>query len=91
MTPVAASMIRAWNEQSKGKGKGLIAVAFDQRNHGGRQVDKLANEAWRQGNERHAQDMFSIYSKCALRLRQTDMKTDADITGQMGQREILHY
>ncbi|KAI1370498.1 Alpha/Beta hydrolase protein [Hypoxylon crocopeplum] len=38
--------------------RGLIAVAFDQRNHGSRLVDGLANEAWRSGNKTHAQDMF---------------------------------
>jgi len=65
MTPVAASVINAWNDNLRKKPsqspKGLIAVAFDQRNHGTREVDKLANEAWRAGNPRHAPDMFSIY------------------------------
>ncbi|KAI1163043.1 Alpha/Beta hydrolase protein [Nemania serpens] len=42
--------------------RGLIAVAFDQRNHGSRLVDKVANEAWRQGNPTHAQDMFGMVS-----------------------------
>lgn len=42
--------------------RGLIAVAFDQRNHGTRMMDELSNEAWRQGNKRHAQDMFSTIS-----------------------------
>jgi pimeloyl-ACP methyl ester carboxylesterase len=66
MAPIAAQVISAWNARTQnGKAgkqpKGLIAVAFDQRNHGSRQVDKLHNEAWRQGNPRHAQDMFSCY------------------------------
>ncbi|KAF2186347.1 hypothetical protein K469DRAFT_749929 [Zopfia rhizophila CBS 207.26] len=66
MAPVAAQTIHAWNARVKvglaGKTpKGLIAVSFDQRNHGSRLVDKLHNEAWRQGNPRHAQDMFSCY------------------------------
>lgn len=42
--------------------RGLIAVSFDQRNHGSRQMDPLANEAWRGHggkNPRHAQDLFS--------------------------------
>ncbi|KAJ1326308.1 phospholipase/carboxylesterase [Microdochium nivale] len=39
--------------------RGLIAVAFDSRNHGTRLADKLANRTWRSGNARHAQDMFS--------------------------------
>jgi pimeloyl-ACP methyl ester carboxylesterase len=66
MQPFAASAIANWNERiregragSKQPSKGLIAVSFDQRNHGTREVDKLANEAWRSGNPRHAQDMFS--------------------------------
>ncbi|CAO2650168.1 Nn.00g014600.m01.CDS01 [Neocucurbitaria sp. VM-36] len=66
MAPTAGHIISTWNTRvSQGRAgktpKGLIAVAFDQRNHGSRQVDKLHNEAWRQGNPRHAQDMFSCY------------------------------
>ena len=66
MTPIASQVISTWNTRiSSGKSisnpKGLIAVAFDQRNHGSRLVDALHNEAWRQGNPRHAQDMFSCY------------------------------
>ncbi|KAF2029605.1 hypothetical protein EK21DRAFT_89693 [Setomelanomma holmii] len=66
MAPIAGQVVSAWNTRiHSGKAgkhrKGLIAVAFDQRNHGSREVDKLHNEAWRQGNPRHAQDMFSCY------------------------------
>ncbi|KAI9739728.1 MAG: hypothetical protein M1834_006447 [Cirrosporium novae-zelandiae] len=73
MEPLAHSIIGDWNRRIKeGKTdhdnppKGLIAVSFDQRNHGTRKVDDLANEAWRSGNPRHAQDMFSVYSGTAL-------------------------
>lgn len=66
MQPFAASTISSWNERiregrtgSEQPAKGLIAVSFDQRNHGSREVDTLANETWRSGNPRHAQDMFS--------------------------------
>jgi len=70
MDPIADLAIHHWNQRLKEQGsstssrgpvKGLIAVSFDQRNHGGRMVDKSANEAWKQGNPRHAQDMFSTY------------------------------
>lgn len=62
MAPLAAQSIHNWNSRrGNSAGKGLIAISFDQRNHGSRLVDKMANEAWRQGNERHAQDMFSCY------------------------------
>lgn len=65
MTDIAASAIIDWNTRTRDdpSAKGLIAVSFDQRNHGTRMVDPIANEAWRQGNPRHAQDMFSIYRK----------------------------
>lgn len=71
MEPIAASVIGDWNRRlrenpSKEPQKGLIAVSFDQRNHGSREVDKIANEAWRGGNERHAQDMFSVYRMSPL-------------------------
>jgi hypothetical protein len=67
MAPVAASAILDWNKKleesqsAKSNRKGLIAVSFDQRNHGTRQVSKLANEAWKSGNPAHAVDMFSIF------------------------------
>ncbi|KAI9040494.1 uncharacterized protein KD926_008199 [Aspergillus affinis] len=72
MSPIAGAVIKDWNQRihdraadSKAPVTGLIAVAFDQRNHGSRLVDPLGNEAWRQGNLRHAQDMFSIFQGTA--------------------------
>ena len=54
MTPIAnavvARMRRASNTQT-----GLIVATFDQRNHGSRLVNPLSNQAWRDGNPRHAQ------------------------------------
>ncbi|KAL8636809.1 MAG: hypothetical protein Q9228_005840 [Teloschistes exilis] len=61
MAPLAAASVHHWNQNGENANLGLISVTFDQRNHGSREVDPLANEAWRSGNERHAQDMFSIY------------------------------
>ena len=70
MQPFAASIIGDWNERVRdGRTKskqGLIAVSFDQRNHGSREIDPLANEAWRSGNKKHAQDMFSVYHGTAV-------------------------
>lgn len=66
MAPIAASILGDYNARRRKRGengKGLIAVSLDQRNHGSRKVDARANESWRGGNERHAQDMFSIYSE----------------------------
>lgn len=70
MEIIANLTITDWNKRLRDentapsqKNKGLIAVSFDQRNHGTRLVEELANEGWRQGNPRHAQDMFSIFRK----------------------------
>ncbi|KAI5861175.1 hypothetical protein GGS23DRAFT_156981 [Durotheca rogersii] len=65
MAPVAGQILDAYHQHQSGGGgvdRGLIAVAFDQRNHGSRLVDELANEVWRQGNKTHAQDMFGTIS-----------------------------
>ena len=64
--PLARHILQAWNARSKSTlsdstSKGLIAVTFDQRNHGSRKIDERANRDWLAGNETHAQDMFSIY------------------------------
>ncbi|MGI4812095.1 MAG: hypothetical protein ACRYGG_01945 [Janthinobacterium lividum] len=63
MVPLATSITRDWNTRSQQKDTalGLITVTFDQRNHGSREVDPIANQAWNQGDERHAQNMFSAY------------------------------
>jgi hypothetical protein len=63
MTRIANATITDWNtrNQDTPSAKGLIAVSFDQRNHGTRMVDALANESWKKGNPRHAQDMFSVF------------------------------
>ena len=66
MAPIACSAVNDWNNRLKHRrdredSPGLIAVSFDQRNHGSRKIDPVANEAWRSGNPRHAQDMFSIF------------------------------
>ena len=66
MQPLACQIINVWNARSKSalsahSPKGLIAVTFDQRNHGSRMIDNRANKDWRAGDKTHAQDMFSIY------------------------------
>ncbi|KAI5287200.1 hypothetical protein KEM54_006166, partial [Ascosphaera aggregata] len=66
MEVMARLAIKDWNDRLRAGNVshcrndiGLIAVAFDQRNHGSRLVDHLANESWRGGNPRHAQDMIT--------------------------------
>lgn len=59
MEQTASRSINEWNKRpTSEKRVGLIAVAFDQRNHGSREVNAHANGAWRDGNVTHAQDMF---------------------------------
>ena len=64
--PLASHIVRSWNahlqsQLTRNGARGLVAVTFDQRNHGSRQIDEVANKDWMEGNKRHAQDMFSIY------------------------------
>lgn len=67
MSNVAATTIHAFNNnRSPTCTKALIAVAFDQRNHGTREVEAISNESWKKGNPRHAQDMFGIFHGTAL-------------------------
>ncbi|KIP01289.1 hypothetical protein PHLGIDRAFT_123485 [Phlebiopsis gigantea 11061_1 CR5-6] len=40
----------------------LLVVTIDQRNHGERLYDALANNAWNEGNDRHAIDMYAMYT-----------------------------
>jgi alpha-beta hydrolase superfamily lysophospholipase len=67
MEPLATSLIESWNKQCydgttlDSRQRGLLAVSFDQRNHGSRLVDKEANKTWDEGNKAHAQDMFTTY------------------------------
>ena len=61
MYPLAATILNDWNEREERSKRGLLAISFDQRNHGSQAIDAGSNEAWREGNEQHAQDMFSIY------------------------------
>ncbi|OTB00839.1 hypothetical protein M426DRAFT_323950 [Hypoxylon sp. CI-4A] len=63
MASIANQVLSAYH-QKQSPTRGLIAVAFDQRNHGSRLVDELANEAWRSGNKTHAQDMFGTIIGC---------------------------
>ncbi|KAH6621983.1 Alpha/Beta hydrolase protein, partial [Boeremia exigua] len=72
MAPIATALITRWNTHSQSQSPtlsaprtGLIAAAFDARNHGTRLATPLHNEAWRQGNPTHAQDMFGVYAGTA--------------------------
>ena len=70
MGTIAMRLVSAWSERRRhtpsssagAPSPGLIALAFDQRNHGSRRVHPSANNAWREGNETHAQDMFGTIS-----------------------------
>ncbi|KAK3641102.1 hypothetical protein LTR56_011548 [Elasticomyces elasticus] len=61
----AAGMLEAWNSKRRPGMKSLIAVCIDQRNHGSRMIDNVANVSWKQGNTNHGSDMFNSYSGTA--------------------------
>lgn len=54
MTSIANAAV-AHSSRASNTQIGLIVAAFDQRNHGSRLVDSLSNQAWKDGNSRHAQ------------------------------------
>lgn len=43
----------------------LLVVTFDQRNHGERLLSTAANNAWDEGNNQHAIDMYAIHTGSA--------------------------
>ena len=60
LASIAARCVEAWNARLSSQGRGLIAAAFDHRNHGGRIVSECANADWAEGNPTHAQDMLGL-------------------------------
>ncbi len=49
MGHAAAGLLGAWNQRRQPGQKSLIAVCIDQRNHGCRMIDNVANVSWKQG------------------------------------------
>lgn len=63
MAQFAQRAVGEYNRTRAGEStRGLIAVAFDQRNHGTREAHPLSNLSWKKDNPHHAQDMFGIIS-----------------------------
>ncbi len=64
MADIANQALAAYYQAASSGGgdarRGFIAVAFDQRNHGSRLVEPLANEAWRSGNKTQYVRSFSL-------------------------------
>ncbi|KAK0946651.1 hypothetical protein LTR29_001820 [Friedmanniomyces endolithicus] len=65
MGHAAAGLLGAWNQRRQPGQKSLIAVCVDQRNHGSRMIDNVANVSWKQGNPTHGPDMFNTFSGTA--------------------------
>lgn len=59
MSDFANRMLSHWAAQPEQRARALLCVAFDQRNHGTRLLSEDANKSWKQGNQRHAQDMVA--------------------------------
>lgn len=61
MQKFATRLLNDWlDRRPSDSTKGVIAVSYDQRNHGTRNVHQLANESWRDGNE--VNSMGSIFA-----------------------------
>ncbi|PLN79465.1 Alpha/Beta hydrolase protein [Aspergillus taichungensis] len=70
MSGIANEIVTSWNKQVSDDRntsnalpprKGVIAIALDHRNHGTRLVEPSRNGNWREGNARHADDMYNTY------------------------------
>lgn len=62
MAPLAAAVLNSAASTT------TLCITIDQRNHGTREIETLRNDTWRQGNERHAVDLFASYQGTALDL-----------------------
>ncbi|KAL0778267.1 hypothetical protein CaCOL14_005920 [Colletotrichum acutatum] len=68
MEDIASRVISRWEDKPSSSGSGsdsgraLIAVAFDQQNHGTRTASATARDSWREGNKTHALDMWGMVS-----------------------------
>jgi hypothetical protein len=51
---IAHEVLHRYRSDGRKKKRELMAVTMDMRNHGGREVSKTANLAWKDGNEKHA-------------------------------------
>lgn len=65
MAYVASGLLETWQKQRKPGQPHLVAVCIDQRNHGSRMIDNVANVSWKQGNPTHGPDMFNLYNGTA--------------------------
>ncbi|KAH8703500.1 Alpha/Beta hydrolase protein [Talaromyces proteolyticus] len=65
MEMTAYEILHQYRNTQGQKKAGLIAVAFDMRNHGERVVTPKSNQAWTNGNVTHAQDMIGAVSGSA--------------------------
>ena len=72
MSSIANAVVTSWNRQVSDDRnisnalppqKGVIAIALDHRNHGTRLVEPSRNGNWREGNARHAEDMYNTFRK----------------------------
>ena len=84
MHDIACRTIHAFNE--KHQRRGLVAFAFDMRNHGSRLTSDLANKAWAGGNDAHAVDMEGI-----IRGSVDDMKALMDLAPEYLHRTVADH
>ncbi|KAI5304172.1 Folylpolyglutamate synthetase [Ascosphaera pollenicola] len=59
MEDYAGRILKEHGESQRLRGRELLVVSFDQRNHGHRVVDQVRNEGWDQ-NATHAKDMWAM-------------------------------
>ncbi|KAI3535162.1 hypothetical protein CABS01_12137 [Colletotrichum abscissum] len=98
MEDIASRVISRWEENSSssssssssvsgGGGRALIAVAFDQQNHGTRTASATARDSWREGNKTHALDMWGMVSGMVADTKGLLDVVEGYVKMELGQRD----
>lgn len=64
MASFASLILSAYysSESKSSNSRGLLCLAYDQRNHGTREINPHTTGSWREGNPNHAVDMWGMVS-----------------------------
>lgn len=97
MEDIASRVISRWEEKSSSSSssvsgggsssRSLIAVAFDQQNHGTRTASATARDSWREGNKTHALDMWGMVAGMVADTKGLLDVVEGYVKMELGQRD----
>jgi dienelactone hydrolase len=88
MREIASRAVDAWFQHSKdhNASRSLIALSFDMPNHGSREINKVGNQDWQEGNENHGIDMVAM-----VRFGRADMSLLMDLVEGYVKRKVASH